>query len=211
MALRPEVFGACFTNHFVLSLCGVLAGYHCEGTLTYMWLRSKWEHEHIWVVERVNCYWTSLVLFYILSAPSLSLATLAETSTNKVLICFALNPASGPYCIPLSTALGFSDVMAWHCHSNSLGTQARITWEGADHVCGASFEQWGQEFLQKVLWCYGSPTVVVNLIKTHGFIDFSSFSVLLDLPFSPAPWDHLPNELPSLKSLSQPLLIENSV
>lgn len=41
--IRPHdpVSGACSTNRFVLSLCGLLAGYHREGTLIYMGLRSK--------------------------------------------------------------------------------------------------------------------------------------------------------------------------
>ena len=82
----------------------------------------------------------------------------------------------------------------WHSSMHNLEVQG-------DNAFGASFEQWGQAPRQKVL-CDGSPILVVNLTKTHHFIDFSSFSVSLHLPFTPAPWNHLQAELP----LSQPPL-----
>lgn len=86
----------------------------------------------------------------------------------------------------------------WELPGHSSMNNLRV-WGNA---CGASFEQWGQEPLQKVL-CNGSPRAVVSLKRTpHCFIDFSSCFASLDLPCSPAPWDHLPNELPSLKPLS---------
>lgn len=72
--------------------------------------------------------------------------------------------ASGPSCLLLSLALGFSDAMAWDPMSTPLALKYAQLVGMESHAHGASSKQWGQEPHEKVL-SYGFPLAMVKFKK----------------------------------------------
>lgn len=87
MASGPAGFGASPTYYFVLSLCGILAGYHHEGTWGDMGVKRKGGHSRSGRGQPLIDI--TRVLFQMHSFPSLTPITAAETQSKEVLTGFA--------------------------------------------------------------------------------------------------------------------------